>query len=253
LASLFTVYQSALYAPLVLSLLLRTHINKRLAYLYWLVPMGLLALYSFANPLAIASMFNVTNMDSGMTFGHKLWNIAWTYLLAGGALTFVGLLGVLRSGRRDIQCAAALVLLFIALSAQYYYAILLTPILIGGLYVQLCRRRVNTTLFLVCQLALTVYFVHHDWPQMTQGPARATMNAVHAQGIGGTVIIDGFFGHEWSYESGAPVRRFTQNLSTDAEAKAEAIVCTKKTCEEDIDTDKWVKLDGTPVEVWVRR
>jgi hypothetical protein len=253
LASLFSVYQSVLFAPLVLSVLLRTKISRRLAYIYWLLPVGLLGLYTLANPLVIASMLNVTTMDAGLPFSGRLVNILWTYALAGGALTVVGLTGVVQSGRRDLQASALLVLLFIALSAQYYYAILLTPILIGGLYIQLCRRRVHTPLFLLCQVACCIFLVWSEWPQMMPSPARATMHAVHAQGIRGPVIIHGFFGHEWAYESGSPVRRFTQELSTEMEEQAEAIVCTKKTCEEDIDTETWMRLDGTPVEVWVRR
>lgn len=253
LASLFSVYQSVLFAPLVLSVLLRTKISKRLTYLYWLVPVGLLGLYTLSNPLAIASMLNVANQDTTLAFADRLFNIFWTYALAGGVLTVVGLAGVVKSGRRDLQASAFLVLVFIALSAQYYYAILLTPILIGGLYVQLCRRRIHTPLFLLCQVACSLFLVWSEWPQATPSPARATMSAIHAQGIGGPIIIDGFFGHEWTYESGSPVRRFTQDLSTEMEEKAEAIVCTRNTCEENVDTETWMKLDGTPVEVWVRR
>ena len=75
-------------------------------------------------------------------------------------------------------------------------------------------------------------------------------NLYQEQGI---LLIDGPFGHEWQYESTRPIGRFTQTLSSSVELQAQAIVCTKKTCEDDVNVDVWKRLEGAPVEVWVRR
>jgi hypothetical protein len=74
------------------------------------------------------------------------------------------------------------------------------------------------------------------------------------RGLNAPVLIDGYFGHQWQYYSPVPVRRYSQTLAIEVEDSAFAVICTKQTtCEDDIDRDKWKKLDGAPREVWVKK
>lgn len=254
MASLFISYQSVLYAPLVLSVLLRSRQPKRVSLLYFAVPLVLLALYSLGNPLILASMAQVSAQDAAMPVLQRAARIGWVWLIAGSAvLSLAGTVGVITSNRLDLVAAFGLVLGYIVLTSQHYYAILLTPVFIGGTYLLLCRRRLRPGVFLFCETACAALMVTLAFPVMHTTSARSVMQALRDQGVTGPVLIDGPFGHEWQYESTVPVLRFSDRLSVDAERSAQAFVCTKAACDNDVNLDEWVRLADMPLPTWTRR
>ena len=254
LMSLFTVYQSVLYAPLVLYAFVRSRIRLPLILAYFGLPLVLLALYSFTNPLALASMANVSVQDVPLPPLERLLRVSWIWLISGSAVvSLAGTVGILTSSRWDLVTAFGLIFGFVVLTSQEYYAFLLLPIFIGGTFLLLCRRRLRPGLFIAVEFLATIIIVTRLLPIMHTTHARTVMRILRAQSVSGPVLIDGPFGHEWEYESSVPVLRFSQKLSSDAEAKAQAFVCTKKGCDEDVNLDTWVRLPDAPIPVWLRR
>jgi hypothetical protein len=254
LASLFTAYQSVLFLPLVLSSFLHVGMSKKRIALYLGLPILLLVLYTLTNPHILASMAQASGQDSAMPLLDRLTRIAWVWLLAGGiATTAMGTVGILVSPRWDLVATFGLVLGFIVLTSQHYYAILFTPLLLGGLFILFCKRRLKPGVFIGVQLVGTIIMVIVTLPMLSPSPARVVMKQLEAQGITGPILIDGPFGHEWQYESAMPILKFNQELSTQAESEAQAIVCTRGECDEDVNPEAWVRMEGTAVEVWVRR
>ncbi len=250
---LFSAYQCVLYLPLLVGVLRSAHVSWKKIFLFLGFPLLLLAIYTLTNPLALASMLKVGSQDAPLALFLRLSNVLWICVIAGsGLLTLIGMFGVLTSGRMDLLLTMFLLLAYIFLSSQQYYAILLTPILVAGMMTLLVRRKVSGQIFLPVHIMLTAVFVFLTFPDMHPTAARATMRFLDAQGITRFVLIDGPFGHEWQYESTGSVGRFTQTLSSSVEAHAQAIVCTKKTCEEDVG-EEWKRMQGAPGEVWVRR
>lgn len=251
--ALFSAYQSVLYLPLLVAVLRTAHVSWRRIFVLLGVPLVLLALYTLTNPLILASMLNAGTQDAPLGTGVRFANVVRIVLLAGsGFVSIAGLFGILTGGRWDHQLTLLLLLGFIATTSQQYYAILLTPILIAGMMTLLAKRRIIGALFLPLQIVATTVLVLQYHPELEPTPARETMRFLREHGITGPVLIDGYFGHEWQYESASPILRFTQTLSSSVEETAQAAVCTKKTCEEDFG-DAWVKLDGAPVEVWAKK
>jgi hypothetical protein len=166
LMALFSAYQTVLFAPFIFVLLRRTNISRLRAWVYFLVPLALLGVYSLTNPLALASMLAVSTQDAVMPIFDRTMNIAFVWLLAGGALTVFGLLGIATGRRRTIMVTSLLVLAYIALSAQQYYALLLTPLLIGGIFQLFCHRRLRPLLFLSLHFFSSVLLLWYGLPQM---------------------------------------------------------------------------------------
>lgn len=254
LASLFTAYQSVLFVPLVFSAMFRSRTHKLLAVAYVVLPLALLGLYTFTNPLILASMSQVSSQDAVIPFLMRAQNIAWVWVLGGSAiLSLAGTVGVITSNRPDLVATFGLVLGYIVLSSQLYYALLLTPVFIGGMYLLLCRRRLQPRLFLFLETVATGVLVFLAFPPMHTTSARHVLRALRDQEITGTVLVDGPFGHEWQYEATVPVLRFNQHLSLESEASAQAFVCTKTACDNDVNLETWVRLPGMPLPVWTRR
>lgn len=250
---LFSSYQCILYLPLLVSVLRSAHVSWRRVALFLGVPLALLVLYTLTNPMIIASMLKVGSQDAVLPFSVRLQQVLWICVLAGsGLLTLLGTYGIFTGGRLDLLVTFFTVLAYIFLSSQAYYAILLTPILVAGFMLLLARRKVDGWLFLPAHFILTAVLVFKAFPEMQPTSARSTMRFLRDHDIIGLVLIDGPFGHEWQYESRSPIGRFSQTLSSSVEAEAEAVVCTKKTCEEDLG-EEWVRMEGAPAEVWVRR
>lgn len=254
LASLFTAYQSVLYAPLVLSALLHARIPRTRAMLYFFLPIILLALYTAVSPHVLLTMAKASTQDAVIPLFERLGNIGWIWLLAGSVTASIaGTVGILTSVRWDLVSSFGLVMGFVVLTSQHYYAILLTPLFMGGLYLLLCRRRLKPVSFVLVEGIGTLALVAMALPAFTPTSARAVMRQLKAQGITGPVLIDGYFGHEWQYESHVPILRFSQELGSAAELDAQALVCTRGGCDEDVNVDEWVRLPGMPLEVWIRR
>lgn len=251
--ALFSSYQSVLFLPLLLGVLRSAHVSLRKILLFIGLPLLLLSLYTLTNPMALASMLKVGTQDAAVPLAARLSQVLWICTLAGsGLLTIVGFLGILTSGRMDFLATVFLLVLYIFVSSQTYYAILLTPLLVAGLMILLLRRKISGQLLLPMHLILTAVLVFKAFPDMHPTSARSTMRFLHDHAVTGLVLIDGPFGHEWQYESAGPIGRFTQTLSSSIEEEAQAVVCTKKTCEEDFG-DEWVRMEGASVEIWVRR
>lgn len=254
LFGLFGAYQTVLYLPLVWSALRHGKTSRKSALLIIGLPVVLLALYTLTNPLALASMLKVGGQDSTLAPAVRLQNLAWIWLIAGsGAGSLLGTWGLLVGGRKDLLLTGFILLIFVALSSQQYYAILLTPMLVGGIFMLLCRRKITPGIFLPLQAAMAVIFLVFFLPPFNTSTAHRVTEELRARDIGGPILIDGPFGHEWQYYSSVPVRRFTIDLSSKVEDQAQGIVCIRRSCEDQIDSDKWVRLDKMPAEVWVRR
>jgi len=254
LLSLFSAYHAILYLPLAASALRRGRASIRMTVFYVGVPLVLLALYSLGNPLAIASMFTVSRQDSALQIAEHLRNIGWVWIIAGsGTSSILGTWGLLVSGRKDLLLTGFFLTSFLAISSQGYYAILFTPLLVGGVFILLQRRRLLPGVFIPLQLVMAALLLFVFFPSVHSTPARLTTTMLRAQGVGELVLIDGPFGHEWQYESSVPVRRFTPELASQIEERAQAIVCTRQSCEENVNPEVWVRLENSPVQVWVRR
>ncbi len=254
LVSLFTVYQSILYAPLVLYSLARSKTNIVWVGIFFLIPILLLGLYSFTNPLALASMVNVSVQDIPIPPLERLIRIGLIWGFAGSVVvSLTGTVGILTSSRWDLVSAFGLTFGFIILTSQSYYAILLLPIFIGGTFLLFCRRRLWPKLFIALECVCTLFLVVQTFPPMHTTNARLVMQYLRAQNISGPILIDGPFGHEWQYEASVPILRFSQHLSVAAESHAQAFVCTKSGCDDDVNLDQWVRLPDASIPVWLRR
>ncbi len=254
LAALFTAYQSAVYVPLVLAALLRAEKSKYKIFLYLCIPIALLCLYSLTNPYALAIMFSVPGQETVIPPFTRFVNISWVWIVAGsGLLSLIGTIGILSSMRLDLVASFGMLLGFVVLTTRDYDAILFTPLLIGGLFLLFCKRRLTPSIFLTAHVASAAVVIFLSFPSFPETLARAHIRALSKYQVSGTMLINGFFGHDWQYESPLPIRRFSQQLSAEAEAKAGVFVCTKINCEDDVDTEHWQKLVGTPLEVWVRK
>ena len=157
---LFSAYQTVLYVPLLVSMLRASHVPTKKILLFLGVPFFLLAFYTCAHPLALASLIKVTGQDAPLSLVLRLSQLVWLSLAAGsGMLTIVGMAGILMSRRGDLLITLFLVLAFVFLSHQEYYALLLTPLLVAGVYGLLCKRRLSGTLFLSAHLLMSILFV----------------------------------------------------------------------------------------------
>ncbi len=251
--ALFSAYQSILYFPLLVSVLRSAHVSWRKMVLFLGIPIFFLGIYTLTNPMIIASMLKVGSQDAVLALDTRLLQVLWICVLAGsGLLTLLGMYGIFTGGRMDLLLTLLALLAYIVVSSQIYYAILLTPMLVAGFMLLLARRKIDGWLFLPAHFILTAILLFRAFPDMHPTPARSTMRFIQEKGITGLVLIDGPFGHEWQYESSVPIGRFTQTLSSAVEAEAEAVVCTKKTCEEDLG-EEWRRMEGAPVEVWEKR
>lgn len=222
LASLFTAYQAALFAPLVLGLLRRATFGWFSALLIAGFPLGLAALYALGNPHSLASFVNAGTDNDGMTLAMVASEFAKTWMVAGsGVLVLAGIAGMLR-GREWMLLGTFLFLsLYTFASVHLYYAILFTPLLIAG-SVPLLRR----TSWLAWPVALLTFIgTAALWPSVhpvfTPDPTRTVMDALNPMPGRGDVLIQGSFGHDWQYESPVPVRTFT----VPAIGEAQLVLC----------------------------
>ncbi len=247
LFSLFTAYQAILFFPIVLSLLWKqnSHISHRLAAFF--IPIALLALYTLTNPLVPASL--LLHGDHDVSLMLRLQELGVLWLLSGSiVLSIIGLWGMFRERLWAVLCSFLIVATYVALARFPYYAILFVPLSMAG-FVALVRAN-HMRAQLVGGLIAVVSVAYFLWFPLgfEPGPARAAMARITSEGIGGTILLRGSFGHEWQYESRLPVRRYTEALLPDAGA----VVCLTACPDVDLDT-AWRQISTEAPFIFIRR
>jgi hypothetical protein len=250
LATLFTAYQGILLLPLAWGALRHAGLDRRKILWCIVLPIGLLALYSFSNPFSLATMLIRGDQGVSMTLGKRLLGLGTLWVIGGaGLVSAVGTWGIIQSKDRALQGAFVLLCAFLFFSiAPAYYAILFTPLFVAGMK-HLFHGRHHPHAYpllaiLVFASAVVTWFVQ---PEVTPTTARLVMQAIEARGHSGSVVINGSFGHEWQFESTLPVVRFRPEFTKDAQG----VVCLQPcTGFNKID---WKLIPNVPAEAWIRR
>lgn len=249
LASLFTAYQGVLYLPLVVWMLRKRKASLFQLAIYIDLSLAVLALYTLANPLALASFLNAGGENLNIPFVMWFWYLLRLWITGGSlALTILGITGMIRSRNWGLIGAFLLTSAFCLVSFREYYDILFTPLFIGGAYLLLkdWKPRITIVPFLIVLLGSTALTYRFLPPIVDLGPARETMQAIENRNQTGDVLINKYFGHEWQWESNLTIRRFKPALVKNAQA----VICINQ-CE-GFDVKGWVRLPGVSVEVWVK-
>lgn len=246
LAALFTAYQAVLYFALLVAALLRLHVSRRALVTVVAVPLFLVALYVLSNPLSLDRFVDAGTLNMGKSFSQKLADIGNMAMVGGSIVGAVsGLWGIILRRAWPLALSLLLVAAFVFLSLRSYYAIFFTPLFTGGALLLLREYPAWWKKIGIAYL-LTLFFLRPFPPEMAPSPARLVMQRIVQEGVRGEVSIAGFFGHEWQYESTLPIRKYRPGFLDGAGA----VVCLD-TC--DSLGDSWRKLDGVPVDVWVRK
>ena len=249
LASLFTAYQAILFFPIVLVVFYRMRLPHWKKAAAFLLPIGLLALYSLGNPLALSSMITAgeQNVSAGGPID-ALRGVAFLWMVGGSiVLGLLGTWGMIRARNWPLIGSFLLLAFFLFLSYRPYYGILFTPLFIAG--VAAWPRAVRFTgLTIVLALFCAAFIVPRALPPPDRSPARITMQILNKNRVTeGMILIAGSFGHEWQYESSLAVQRYNPRLVD----SARAVICLAD-CPEVRWRMKWRLLPGLPVEVWMR-
>lgn len=250
LASLFTAYQIALFFPVVLALFRRMRLSAWQRLALFLIPVFLIGLYTLTNPFALASMLNQAGKDGGVPLFERIHSVLWLWFVSGSAaLSVAGTIGLFRPIRWPVFASFALVCAYVLAGFHGYYVILFVPFLIVGLSTFLRLRPLwsvpyAVSLLIVSGLLFTTSFV---WP--APSVAHDAMRLIEARGRQGSVLIQGSFGHEWQYESPYPVLKYGEWLLEGAQA----VVCLKEDACDVRGNEGFQKMEGSPVEVWMRK
>lgn len=244
LATLFTALQGVLLAPLVIAALrMRGTLWKQCAW-YVGVPLVLVALYALGNPLVMANVLIQAGKDAGSTFIERGAGLLWILTLAGsGVGAIAGIAGLFIKKHWWILASFALFALYVFVGRFDYYAMIFLPFFITGakhLYRRMPMLAVPTTVFsLVCTLLI---LMNHAPLLVVRSPARDTLKQLGSE----TILLKGFFGHEWQYEAGPGqvVRLYSVQLAP----QADVIVCYDD-CD-DIEADGWVENLGGLAHTW---
>lgn len=245
LEMLFTAYQGILFAPLVWVALRKADIGLQKRLFTFLVPIGLLALYTLTNPLAIAAMGFVGTMSTGtppeefVSRGMRLWLIG-----GSGVLSVLGIFGMFRSRNAALLCTCILVTAYCLVSYREYYAILFTPLFIAGFLTESKPLRSPAFILaahMVMGIGLFLYIPFASLPN-----ARAVARELERLHVTGAVLIKGSFGHEWQYLIPGSVLRYQERFLDEAKA----VVCLTP-CE--IFSNDWERLNIVAEEMWIRK
>ncbi len=248
LASLLTGYQAVLFAPLVLALFLRADIGLPQTALYVAGPVGILVLATLANPLAVASLVHHGAERAAVTGLTRVTETTRLWFIGGsGAVSVLGTLGILASRRWDLWAAFAAVTAFVLLNWFPYYSVLFTPLLIAGMLVAFERWKLPAVPVTLCVAVGCVVTLMLCPLAVSGSAARSVMAAIRREGVTGTVLISGVFGHEWQYESRQPVERFSPE-----HAKTAAAVVCPVACDGWEPGSEWRPLQALLVPTWVR-
>ncbi len=247
LVSLFTAYQAILYLPLMVAIIKKVRIHRMAKFLYIVVPVLLLMLYTFTNPLALAAIMIKGDQGTHTTLVEKVAGFLQVWMLSGSLiLSVMGTIGLARSRQWELILSFVLVSAYLFLARFDYNAILLLPLLVTGMLFY--SRQWIFQVVLVIEIALSVVIVWRSIPALHPTPARAVMQVIADQHKLGDVLISGSFGHEWQYESSFPIYRYTQALVP----HAQAIVCLDACIGVKIPPE-WQSLGKTPMPVFERR
>jgi hypothetical protein len=226
LLSVFTAYQAALFAPLVLALLLRMGCRPLASVIVAGIPLALLALYTLTNPLALASLVNAGTDNAGQPFASILTLFLQTWAIAGSVvLLVVGVAGLVRARAWVLLATFALLSVYNLASVHLYYAVLFTPFLIAGAALWLQQSPRHAGALVVGMLLGTAALWGPFHPELTPGPERATLQALSLEPGKGNLLMQGSFGHSWQYESPVPLNILTLNGLSEAQAVVCLTVC----------------------------
>ncbi len=244
LASLFTAYQAVLFAPIVWVLLRRSRASLVWQILYFCIPLALLCLYTLTNPLTIASML-IHADHSSISALSKVKEFLDVWFLGGSiVLSIVGLYGIIRNKQWAILCSFIPVAAYISLARFDYYAILFLPLSMAGVVAIFRKRQLPPLSIAAGVIACSILLFIHALPLNTSDPAREVMRTINAQHLSGPILINGYFGHEWEYESGLPILRYNRSLLPNAAA----VVCTEA-CSE-LSNIGWRRVENLSPGVW---
>lgn len=246
LASLFTAYQIVLFAPLVWILLRRQRSSFIIQLCCFIIPIVLLALYTFSNPLALQSMFNHAAKDAGDTplmravAYLRLWSLGGSIVLS-----IIGTYGIIRSKSFALIGSFLLVSAYVILSRYDYYAILFTVLFIVGFIILLHKRLIPALPVAIATIVSTFFFALL-FPFGPPSIARSVIQTLASSAVHGPVLINGSFGHEWEYESRFPILRYTSALIPNAGA----VICLSP-CPDSFDK-RWSRIMQQP-PVYIRK
>lgn len=222
LCTLFTAYQGFLYLPLLLAILRRSKLSWVMCAFIVGVPMALAALYALGNPLSLASFVNAGTDNSGKTFIDIFGEFIGAWAVGGSlVMVFSGTWGMVRAKAWPLIATIVLLSAYNFASVHDYYAILFTPLLVAGTAL-LVRRYppIVWPVLIMCVIGSSALFLEFH-PVVQMSNSRRVMQTMNPKPDGGFVLINGSFGHEWQYESTAPVRRFAPELL----GQAQSIIC----------------------------
>lgn len=255
LACLFSAYQAVLFLPLVFFLFRKMKMGMGQALMLTGAPIALLALYTLTNPLVLASMVNQAGKDAAETLLQHLLGTVNLWLIGGSiVLSITGTIGLLLRPKAGLLLSLFLVCAYVFVARYDYYAILFTPLLIAGA-VLLLRRFPSMAIPIIASMpvGLVVSLIMASYATVSIVPS--IYGAIGARSGQGDMLITGSFGHEWQYGTSASVRRYNSLFLEDARA----VICLQP-CEEMQrlpagagGQTQWERLDGAPVEVWIRR
>lgn len=248
LVSLFTAYQAVLFLPIVMAVFSRTKIPAWHKLVYSGGPLVLLVLYTFTNPLAIASMVNVSGQQTAVPLLERLGGVLDLWLI-GGSITIgvLGILGMVHARSIPLMTSLVLVCVYIFVAHRAYYSVLFLPLFIGGLSLLLQEYQIPVPRFMGLMVILwLILAVRHP---LVRSPnlAREIMPHVPQELGAGDILIAGTFGHEWQYGTHVPVHQYRPELLSQAQAAVCLVPCAE------IEWRGWKKLMDDPVEVYVPR
>lgn len=250
LASLFTAYQAALFFPIVLAIFWKMKLPAWQRLAFFLVPIILLCIYTPTNPFALASMLNLAGKDGAVPIFLRLHSVLWLWFVSGSvAFSIAGTAGLLRFPRWPVLASFFLTCAYIFAGFHGYYGIILVPFFVVGLADALRAWPRLTMPFAACFLVGTCVLLFFNVRLPSPSVADTTMELIEARGRQGNVLIQGSFGHEWQYESPYPILKYGEWLLEDAQA----VVCLKTDACDVRVTQGFEKMEGAPVEVWVRK
>ncbi|MBM3228049.1 hypothetical protein FJZ27_04305 [Candidatus Peribacteria bacterium] len=245
LEMLFVAYQGILFAPLIFVALRQSGIAPWQRWSAFLIPIGLLALYTPTNPLTIVATGSVSGMSMGMPLEESVARVLKLWVIGGSmALSVLGLYGMVKSKQYPLVLTLMLVTAYIFVGFRSFYAILFTPLLIAGL-LSAPKLLKSSAFLLALQIAAgTAIFLYVPFPEYSS--ARSVGDALRVAGVHGDILIAGSFGHEWQYLMPGPVKRYRPDFTNDAAA----IVCLDRCVA--IDRQAWQRFPQTTEEVWVK-